>query len=108
MTNQEAPTFDTEPWQGMVIEEIYPPDGIREDIRNRVRDFMTKGDEEGSYDGMVASKIAERVARYAYEETGQAVFGSDNVTLEISRMLGSQIRMAPNRHLFFIPEWKQL
>lgn len=94
VNEQQKPPWDTGPTDG----RMYPDDETRGIIRDQVMETLQR--HAGGL-GIVASKLAPEVAEELYDpETGNVVASRGDVTLEISRMLGSKIRMAPNRRLF--------
>ena len=73
------------------LTRLYPPDEIRREIRKLIFDFLPRG-AEGPY----ASELAEEIA---FSDEG-APYTERDIILEISRMMGTYIRMAPNSRLY--------
>lgn len=87
---------EPKPWQGEP-QVLHQPDEDVMFLSDAVHaELLHAGYTDG---GIVASELAERVAGRIYDDEGVR-FTTGDVELQISRMMGTKIRMAPNNTLF--------
>ena len=104
MENREVPA-EPQPWEGRAL-PLHPPDEARQEMQQAIIQTLDDTLRQTSY-GMVASQLSVEVARRAYEasEESNSPYKSHDVTLELSRMMGTAIRLAPNNQLFVNHEY---
>ncbi|HEX9679369.1 MAG TPA: hypothetical protein VGA08_02000 [Candidatus Saccharimonadales bacterium] len=102
----ETRTAETEPqpkpWEGQVY-GFYPPTEVRVRIRDDVYEML------GS-DGMWGTNLGGRLAEAHYRSTEEGVdvlYKESDAILEISRMVGTSLRMAPDAKLYVSREWRE-
>lgn len=95
------------PWEGRVL-PMHPSEESRQLMHDAIIGTLDQYERETSF-GMVASKVGETVARQAFEESedGNVPYRQGDIILEISRMIGTSVRMAPNNELFVNHEYAE-
>lgn len=97
---ERGEVYEPQPWQGRRIESFYPPSELRVLMRRAIVSHLTDPLYGGQNAYEASDTIAERTFSYYIEAGLEPPFGSGDLVLEISKMNGTGIRMAPNNEIF--------
>ena len=104
---ESEPAPEPKPWEGRKL-SYYPPTEIRRDIQESVVKALDEHMIHNSR-GLVASELASTVAQKAFDEFGveETPYLLDDVKIEMARMNGTLLRIAPNNELFVDDFYRQ-